>query len=229
MVDVPTPLNEAERLATLAAYDVLDTPPEHVFDNIVRTASQICGVPVALVSLVDETRQWFKARVGIDASETPRELAFCAHTILSAKPMVVPDARVDERFADNPLVTGEPHIAFYAGAPLVAPDGLCLGTLCVIDREPRELTAAQLETLESLASVVVDSLEFRRVSRSLASALERVKTLESLLSMCSRCKKIQTREEKWVPFEEYLHKQSGTLVSHGLCPQCAGAWTSSAP
>ncbi len=164
----PLPSNEAARLDALRQYQVLDTPPEEAFDDLVRIAAQICGTPVALISLVDVQRQWFKARVGIEAQETPRDLAFCAHAILGEDVMVVPDATQDARFADNPLVTGETHIRFYAGAPLIAPDHHALGTLCVVDREPHPFSEEQRQALAALARQTVAQLELRKKLRELA-------------------------------------------------------------
>lgn len=160
-------LNEAERLAALRRYEILDTPPEPAFDRIVRLASYMLGTPISLVSLIDETRQWFKAHQGIETSQTPRSMAFCAHAILGDDVFVVPDARADRRFADNPLVTGEPNIRFYAGAPLHTPEGHRLGTLCVIDRRPRTLDDEKRALLADLSALVVDALELRRVNQVL--------------------------------------------------------------
>lgn len=157
------PADEATRLRALDAYDILDSLPEQSYDDIVTLASQICGVPIALISLIDSERQWFKARVGLETAQTPRELAFCAHALLNpAEIMEVPDATLDPRFAANPLVTGEPGIRFYAGAPLVTPSGSALGTLCIIDRMPRRLTHAMAKALQALARQVVRLLELRR-------------------------------------------------------------------
>ena len=157
------PYLEAERLAALQRYQVLDTPAEPVFDDLVFLACTICGTPVALLTFVDAERQWFKARIGLDAFETPRGIAFCTHAILGHELMVVTDACHDTRFRDNPLVTGAPHIRFYAGAPLrTAEDDLALGTLCVIDRVPRVLSDAQRHALKALSRLVVEQLETRR-------------------------------------------------------------------
>ncbi|PIK91652.1 histidine kinase [Synechococcus sp. 65AY6Li] len=169
MPKAPLPPNEEQRLAALRQYQILDTAPETAFDEIVRLAAYICGTPIALVSLIDEHRQWFKAKFGVDVQETPRDVAFCAHAILSPQePLVVPDATQDPRFADNPFVTQEPHIRFYAGIPLVTPEGQPLGTLCVVDYQPRQLSPEQLEQLKALAHQVVAQLELRRTLRELA-------------------------------------------------------------
>ncbi len=171
---VPAPLyhDEAGRLAVLREYGVLDTLPEASFDDIVFLASYICEAPMAMVSLVDEDRQWFKSRVGTDLTETSRDVAFCAHAILQPDEIfVVPDAHQDPRFATNPLVRDEPHIRFYAGAPLISPEGMPLGTLCVVDEVPGYLSPAQTRALAALAREVVVHLELRRVIAALTKPL----------------------------------------------------------
>jgi len=180
--DSPTPVadasapptrigDEAARLAALAAYDVLDSPAESAFDDLAALAARICGAPMAAISLVDAERQWFKARFGLPVGETPREVAFCAHAIQGSGLMVVEDASADARFAANPLVTAEPGIRFYAGAPLHDPDGHALGTLCILDRVPRQLSPEQAAALEVLSREVVSRLELRRTSAGLVKAL----------------------------------------------------------
>lgn len=157
------PWTEQQRLAALAKYRILDTPAESDFDDIVRIAASICGVPMASISLVDDKRQWFKAAMGMGVSETPRDVAFCAHTILGSETLIVNDATLDDRFARNPLVTGDPNLRFYAGAPLVTPEGFSLGALCVLDNRPRSITIEQQDLLEALARQVMTQLELRRL------------------------------------------------------------------
>jgi len=161
----PVPSDEVQRLAALDALGMLDTPPEPAFDRITRIASELFHVPIALVSLVDKDRQWFKSCVGLDVRETPRQMAFCAHAIMRDDVLVVPDARADERFATNPLVAGPPHIRFYAGAPLITRDGFRLGTLCIIDTRPRPvMSPSHKQLLKDFAGLVVDAMEARRPS-----------------------------------------------------------------
>ena len=159
---IPIPRDEKQRLAALERYDVLDTPPERCFDRIVRLASHVCDTPIALVVLIDNARQWFKAKVGVRLRETPREFAFCAYTIMQRGVFIIPDARRDQRFAVNPLVASGPQYRFYAGAPLVTPDNRALGTICVIDTVSRTLTARQKEDLLALSHLVMTELELRR-------------------------------------------------------------------
>jgi len=159
---ITKPANEEARVIALDKYAILDTDPEQSFDDLTLLASFVCKTPIALISLVDEDRQWFKSRVGIDASETSRDIAFCSTAILQSDVFVVPDALADERFRDNPLVVSDPHIRFYAGAPLINEEGYALGTLCVVDRAPRELAPEQKEALKALGRLVLAQLEFRR-------------------------------------------------------------------
>jgi len=157
---LPAPA-ESQRLAALAASSLMDTPPEEVFDRLVRLAAQVTDCPMALVTLLGTQRQWFKARVGVDITETPRALSFCSHALAAGDTFVVGDAASDPRFAGNPLVTGEPHIRFYAGVPLEDAQGRLLGTLCVLDREPRRLRERELRALRELATIASDEIKRR--------------------------------------------------------------------
>jgi len=154
-------------LSVLWQYEILDTVPEEIFDELADLAALICEAPIALISLVDEDRQWFKARVGTTLKETTRDISFCAHAILGTELFIVPDATKDERFKHNPLVTTKPKIRFYAGAPLVTPDGHALGSLCVMDKVPRTLREPQRQALQTLARHVITQLELRRHAREL--------------------------------------------------------------
>jgi signal transduction histidine kinase len=176
MPAAPLPANEKQRLERLRKYGILDTPPEEAFDRIVRLAATILDVPMATISLVDDGRQWFKARVGVEAPETTRDVAFCAHAILSNDVLVVDDATQSPLFSDNPLVIGEPKIRFYAGAPMTTHDGYNLGTVCAIDKRPRKVTPEQTALLRDLSALAVDQMELRAAGRNaLAEVDERVR------------------------------------------------------
>ncbi len=162
MIIAPLPHDEEERLAALHEYQILDTAAETIFDRITLIASHICGVPISLITLIDRDRQWFKSKIGIDENETKRETAFCSHAILDSKILEVPDATKDDRFFDNPYVTKDPNIRFYAGVPLVNPKGFKLGTLCVIDRQPKKLTDVQRDALKNLSEIVMSFFEIRK-------------------------------------------------------------------
>ncbi len=162
---------ESQRLASLRSYQILDTLPEAVFNDLTKLASQICDVPIATISLIDRDRQWFKAPIGLDVQETPREVSFCGHAILGSEVMEVPDTQKDQRFLDNPLVLGGPRIRFYAGTPLLDEAGMPLGTLCVIDDKPRTLSVAQRESLSALGRLVVHQLEIRKTNLGLQDLL----------------------------------------------------------
>ena len=177
----PLPENEAERLKALHQYDVLDTNPEQEFDDITLLASHICKTPIALITLIDENRQWFKSKIGMTENETSRDIAFCAHGILQAETFVVEDAQADKRFASNPLVTGNPKIRFYAGAPLITEEGHALGMLCVNDQVPRELSEEQKAALQALSRQVVAQLELRRSMANLQQTIAQLKQTEAEL------------------------------------------------
>lgn len=223
----PSPENEVQRLQALSSYQVLDTLPELAFDDLTFLASHICHKPIALVSLIDDHRQWFKSKVGISVKETPRETAFCAHCILQSDIMVVPDALSDPRFADNLLVTREPYIRFYAGAPLTTADGHNLGTLCVIDRVPGNLTQDQMMSLHALSRQVMAQLELRRqliernlLLKQLQAAVKEVKILSGFLPICANCKVIRNDQNEWVQLETYINDRSQAKFTHGICPSC---------
>ena len=202
------PVDEAARLAALRRYRILDTDPEQAFDDLTMLASHICGTPMALITLIDEDRQWFKSEVGVGLRQTERSIAFCTHAITQPGIMEVPDAREDDRFRHNPMVVGEPHIRFYAGAPLITPDGHGLGTLCVVDVKPRRLTDKQSLALEALRRQAQAQLELRynliELEQALAArdraeaeqtalvaqlraSLEKVDKLSALIPFTSTC------------------------------------------
>ena len=203
--------NERYRLDVLRLYKILDTVAERSFDDLTQLAADICETPISLVSLVDRKRQWFKSKVGVDVPETDRQIAFCSHVVHSSEFLIVPDTLEDNRFHDNPLVTDDPKIRFYAGAPLVVREGVPLGTLCVIDRKPRELTSNQRRALETLSRAVVTQLELRRM-------VDEVKTLSSLLPICAWCRKVREEDGSWRPLESYLFGENA--ITHGICPEC---------
>lgn len=183
MPAAPIPENEASRLQTLRDYSLLDSLPEQEFDDITELASFICGAPIALISLVDEDRQWFKSKIGLDAEQTGRSESFCAHMLQDGQPLVVEDALKDDRFSGNPLVVGQPAIRFYAGAPLVAPNGHVLGSLCVIDQKARVLSTEQLNALKALARQVIAAFEARRIHNAAQRAATALMQSEKLAAV----------------------------------------------
>ena len=216
----PKPPNEAARLEALRQYRILDTGQEQLYDDIVGLAARICGTPMATISLLDEDRQWFKAKVGLTVNETPREHAFCTHAIMRNEVMTIPDATQDNRFQGNPLVTGDLHLRFYAGAPLATSGGLNVGTICVLDTKPRGLDEEQSAALEALGRVVVALLEQRKLSDTLAEALENVRTLSGLLPICAHCKAVRDDEGFWRRVEDYVTTHTGAEFTHSICPKC---------
>ena len=207
------PANEVARLEALRRYEILDTFPEQSYNDFTALAAYICQTPIALISLIDEHRQWFKAKLGLGVNETHRDSAFCAHAILQTDVLLVPDAAADQRFSDNDLVTGEPHIRFYAGAPLLTPDGFELGTLCVIDRVPRTINEAQTKGLKALSRQIIIQMEYE-------FALKSINTLRGLLPICSYCKKIRDDQDYWHELETYVRQNTAAEFSHGICPPC---------
>lgn len=193
----PFPPNESDRLASLGQYEILDTPSEREFNDLAFLAAHICQTPIAMVSLIDEKRQWFKATVGVDLAETSRDSAFCAYTILQPGEILeVKDAQTDERFADNPFVRSDPHIRFYAGAPLLATDGQPIGTLCVMDRKPRSMTAEQIAALAALSRAVGAQLELRKQGRVVAKEKEKADHLLAVAEKARRALLSVLEDEK---------------------------------
>ncbi|TVQ08892.1 MAG: response regulator [Leptolyngbya sp. DLM2.Bin27] len=186
MQSAPLPADEVCRLEALYRYHILDTPPAPGFDNLTRLAAMVCQVPIAMVSLIDNRRQWFKAQLGLETTETHRDLAFCTHAILQSELFEVADALADDRFCDNPLVTGKPYTRFYAGMPLITADGYALGTLGVIDQVPRRLTPMQRQTLELLAAQVIDQLELHRQIEQIQQAEAERQRLQAALRLQER-------------------------------------------
>lgn len=211
-VKAPLPSNEAERLRALRLFRILDSGSEQAFDDLTRLAAAICDTPISLITLVDEDRQWFKSRIGLGVTQTSRDVAFCAHAILQDDVFVVGDASIDPLFATNALVTSDPFIRFYAGAPLIVGEGQSLGTLCVIDSKPRQLTDTQLDALKTLRQAVVTQLELRR-------ALEDFRVLERMLPMCAWCRSIRNPDGSWSLLHQYVERSEP--VTHGVCPDCA--------
>ncbi|MGD1083838.1 MAG: GAF domain-containing protein [Verrucomicrobiota bacterium] len=237
----PIPENDADRVNTLRGYGILDTQPEGQFDDLARLAASICGTPMAVISLVDQDRQWFKSKTGLQACQTPREDAFCAHAIMSPDLFLVPDATQDPRFATNPLVVGEPRIRFYAGAPLTAPNGHHLGALCVMDRVPRQLIPAQLEALRILSRQVMAQVILGKNLHDLAAALRarddmeqdmqeaihdlqeasaNIQTLKRLVPICFSCKKVRDDRGYWEHVEAYINSSLGVDTTSSICPDC---------
>lgn len=178
MIAPEIPVDEAERLTELRALNILDTPPEERFDRLVRLASSALDVPIAYVAMVDADRQWFKSKCGLDADQTTREVSFCGHTILQREPLIILDTTRDQRFHDNPMVTGDPFIRFYAGFPLAGPDGHNVGTLCIADRQPREFPGPQRDTMSELARLAEDELD---MLDTIASQRQLIETQQELV------------------------------------------------
>ncbi len=220
MSAAPLHRQERERLEALRGYRILDTSAERGFDDLTYLASALCKAPIALVTFVDKDRQWFKSRVGLTLPQTSRSISFCAYSILQHSVMVVPDLTKDQRFMDNPLVTGQPDVRFYAGAPVFSHGGLPLGTVAVMDREPRTLTVGQEESLRALSRLASSLLELRRVHGELIAAQDAMNLYSEILPVCSSCRKVRTEAGTWVLLEHYVRDHQHD-TSHGICPECA--------
>ena len=207
--------DEAGRLSALRRYDVLDTAPEEPFDKLTELVRSVIGVPIAAVSLVDSERQWFKSIAGLSACETSRDVSFCSHAIKLREPMVIPDARLDARFARNPLVTGEPHIRSYLGIPLETPDGYNIGALCAIDFKVRPFPPTEIAILSSFAGLVLNELELRQIAMSdgLTKAMTRRAWIEAAGKEISRCRRYDA-EASVIIFDIDHFKQVNDLHGH---------------
>tara|TARA_B100000497_G_scaffold113377_1_gene135116 strand:+ start:531 stop:2159 length:1629 start_codon:yes stop_codon:yes gene_type:complete len=224
MISPPLAATEERRLSVLKDLEILDTLPEQSYDNLTFLASQICGTPIALVSLIDQDRQWFKSRVGLEAVQSPRDISFCGHAILTDQLFVVNDTSKDNRFYDNPLVVGSPHIGFYAGAPLITPEGENIGTLCVIDTEPRDLSYNQKKSLLALARQVMVLLELRlslQLSREayaskslfLANMSHEIRTPMNAITSCTDLLIDTTNEPEQVRLIKLVRNAASGLTS----------------
>ncbi len=196
MMIAPIPIDEKERLAALKKYNILDTGPDAALDAIVQLASYICQTPIAAISLIDENRLWFNAITGLDETQTPRNVAFCAHTILHSEPMIVADARLDERFFDNPLVASASGIRFYAGVPLETSEGLHLGALCVLDRVPRELNQEQIKIMQVLANHIMAHLDLRLSHQQARQYINDLQLAEFIFDAASEAMMVSDAEDR---------------------------------
>jgi hypothetical protein len=209
MKQPPIPQNEAERLRSLREHQLMGTLPEAVYDEITRLATELCGTPISLLTFVDENRQWFKSKQGLEATETPREYSFCAHAIVDPNEVfVVEDARYDERFEDNPLTTGDPHVVFYAGVPVKDAEGNALGSLCVIDNRPRQLTPEKLQALKALAKLVNVHIELRKVKIDLIAAKETGSTIRASLQALKESPLTEPQQHLIRQMEEAIGRMS---------------------
>jgi GAF domain-containing protein len=214
----PKSAPESQRLKAVALYRTVDEAVSKTLNDLTRLAAAICETPISLITILEADQQIFMARQGIEGQGTLRRDAFCNHALSIDDLLIVEDAQNDQRFQQNPYVIGDPHIRFYAGAPLTVEDGATLGTLCVIDSEPRTLTDHQQEALRILRNMAVDQLK-------LARARDDLRALKSLLPMCAWCRSIQTEDGSWQPLHEYVVEQQH--VSHGICPVCSHDLTDS--
>jgi len=220
-MSVPKPENEDKRLEILEQYQIMDSLAEAAYDEIVAVASEIFDTPMALITFVDDDRQWFKAQTGMTMQETAREHAFCAHTILDDGILVVEDARKDPRFATNPYVLGDPNIRFYAGAPIKVKNTVNLGSVCVLDSKPRQITTKQEKLLKLLSSQVSHLLELRRMTADLRQEQEQNTQLRQLLPICAWCKQIRTADGSWTELEQYVRQHADQELTHSICPSCS--------
>uniref|UniRef100_A0A7V5CUP6 diguanylate cyclase n=1 Tax=Acidobacterium capsulatum TaxID=33075 RepID=A0A7V5CUP6_9BACT len=217
VMQIPIPRNEAERLKSLQNLKILDTPSEAAYDDLTRLAAYVCDAPMASITLVDEDRQWFKSRIGLNQQETPRSISFCAHAIAQNELFVVPDATKDERFSGSPLVLEDPNIRFYAGMPIVSPEGFHVGTLCVLDKEPRELTEEKQVALRVLARQVATQFQMRRQLLELREArAKQTKIEQRLRESQTRLKELNARLQELVTTDGLTGVKNRRAFDEGL-------------
>jgi hypothetical protein len=212
--------HEQARLDALRGYGILDSEPERRFDDIAKLAAAALDMPIAMVSLVDDKRQWSMAAVGIARDEVPRAHSFCTHAITQDWTLVIDDASVDARVSATPIVSGPTQARFYAGAPLITPEGHRVGTVCVIDRVPRTLSRRELEMLASIARQTIELLEHRLTAARLGAAQARLQTMATLIPICSHCRKVRDEANQWLTLERLVQAKTGSRFTHGICPDC---------
>ena len=222
-MNVPPNQNERRRLNALHRYQILDSVSERTYDDIVKLAAHIFDAPIAAILHLENERHFLKTAMGVRGAESflLNTQAFCEETMAESDVMVVEDTTCDGRFATNPLVTSGLQIRFYAGAPLATPDGLGLGALCVMDTKPRRVGRREKEMLQSLARMVMTTMDLRRVSDALANEVLKVRNLSGLLPICSGCKNIRNDGGYWQRVECYVSENSSAEFTHGMCPDCA--------
>jgi GAF domain-containing protein len=217
---VRQPAPEQARLDALRRYGILDSEPERRFDDIAKLAAAALDMPIAMVSLVDEDRQWSMATVGIARGEVPRAQSFCTHAITQDWSLVIEDASVDARVHATTLVSGATQARFYAGAPLITPEGHRVGTVCVIDKTPRTLARRELDILSGLARQTIELLEHRLTAARLGEAQQRLQTMATLIPICSHCRKVRDEGNHWLTLERLVQAKTGSRFTHGICPDC---------
>ena len=221
IMNFPTPENEQERVELLRKLDILDSLAESSYDFIVGVASRLFDSPVAFISFLDENRQWFKATVGLEVKETPREVAFCNYTILNENILVVEDMQQDDRFKNNPFVKDDPSFRFYAGFPITLGDDLRIGTVCVLDNKPRTFSENDKMLLKELAEHVTDLIKIRKISDELREKNREVQELQKLIPICSWCGKIKDDQNYWQSVESYISQQQHSKITHSICDDCS--------
>jgi hypothetical protein len=212
------PAHEQARLDALRRYGILDSEPERRFDDIAKLAAAALDMPIAMVSLVDEDRQWSMATVGIERGEVPRAQSFCTHAITQDWTLVIEDTSIDARV--SMIVSDQLQARFYAGAPLITPEGQRVGTVCVIDRTPRTLARRELDILAGLARQTIELLEHRLTAARLGDAQQRLSTMATLIPICSHCRKVRDEGNHWLTLERLVQAKTGSRFTHGICPDC---------